>query len=51
LEVDGGISAATIGAAARAGADHFVVGSALFRHPDGIAAALAETRAALDAAL
>lgn len=51
LEVDGGISAATIASAARAGADHFVVGSALFRHPDGIAAALAETRAALDAAL
>jgi ribulose-phosphate 3-epimerase len=50
LEVDGGISAATIGAAARAGADHFVVGSALFRHPDGVAAALAEARAALDSA-
>jgi ribulose-phosphate 3-epimerase len=50
LEVDGGISAATIGAAAQAGADHFVVGSALFRHPDGVAAALAETRAALESA-
>ena len=50
LEVDGGISAATIGAASKAGADHFVVGSALFRHPDGVAAALAETRAALEAA-
>lgn len=50
LEVDGGISSSTIASAARAGADHFVVGSALFRHPDGIAAALAETRAALDAA-
>jgi ribulose-phosphate 3-epimerase len=50
LEVDGGISASTIAAAARAGADHFVVGSALFRHPDGVAAALAEARAALDSA-
>lgn len=48
LEVDGGISASTIGAAHRAGADTFVVGSALFRHPDGVAAAIEECRAALD---
>ncbi|MGH2732842.1 MAG: ribulose-phosphate 3-epimerase [Actinomycetota bacterium] len=44
LEVDGGISPETIGAAARAGADAFVVGSALFRHPGGISACIAECR-------
>lgn len=47
LEVDGGISADTIAAAAKAGADAFVVGSALFRHPEGLAAAINECRAAL----
>lgn len=51
LEVDGGIAPATIGAAGAAGADMFVVGSALFRHPDGIAACVAECRANLAAAL
>ena len=50
LEVDGGISAETIGAAGAAGADTFVVGSALFRHPDGIAACVAECRASLASA-
>ncbi len=45
IEVDGGISAATIAAAARAGANVFVAGSALYRHPDGAAAAVAELRA------
>lgn len=34
LEVDGGINAETIGACAEAGADWFVVGSAIFRTPD-----------------
>lgn len=47
LEVDGGVTKDTIGGAARAGADHFVVGSALFRHPAGVAAAIAECREAL----
>ena len=47
LEVDGGISASTIGAAGVAGADTFVVGSALFRNPGGIAACVAECRANL----
>jgi ribulose-phosphate 3-epimerase len=51
LEVDGGIAPATIGAAGAAGADTFVVGSALFRHPDGIAACVAECRASLVAAI
>ena len=49
LEVDGGISQETIGAAAAAGADTFVIGSALFRHPGGIATAVAECRAILAA--
>ena len=34
LEIDGGISSHTIAAAAEAGVDWFVVGSALFDHPD-----------------
>ncbi len=34
LEVDGGINAETIGAVARAGADVFVTGSAVFSTPD-----------------
>jgi ribulose-phosphate 3-epimerase len=37
LEVDGGIGAATIGAAARAGADVFCAGSALFNGPGTMA--------------
>jgi ribulose-phosphate 3-epimerase len=44
LEVDGGISPETIGGAGAAGADTFVVGSALFRYPDGIAACVAACR-------
>ncbi|MGA1051851.1 MAG: ribulose-phosphate 3-epimerase [Ilumatobacteraceae bacterium] len=44
LEVDGGVSAATIQAAARAGANVFVAGSAVFGHPDGLAAAINELR-------
>lgn len=47
LEVDGGVSAETIAAAAKAGADTFVVGSALYRHPEGLSAAIRECRAAL----
>lgn len=46
LEVDGGISALTIAGAAAAGADTFVSGSALFGHPDGLAAAVDELRRA-----
>lgn len=44
LEVDGGISAATIAAATRAGANVFVAGSAVFGHPDGLEAAIRELR-------
>jgi len=38
IQVDGGISADTIRAAYLAGARNFVAGTAIFRHPDGIAA-------------
>lgn len=44
LEVDGGISATTIGAAARAGANVFVAGSAVFGHPGGLTEAINELR-------
>jgi ribulose-phosphate 3-epimerase len=44
LEVDGGIAAATIGGAARAGANVFISGSALFAHPEGLRAGVAELR-------
>jgi ribulose-phosphate 3-epimerase len=44
IEVDGGISTATIGAAAVAGADTFVAGSALFGDPAGLGAAVGELR-------
>ena len=50
LEVDGGISAATIAGAAAAGANVFVAGSAVFGHPDGLAAAVAELRRRAEAA-
>ena len=44
IEVDGGISPGTISAAATAGANVFVAGSALFRDPDGLEHAVAELR-------
>lgn len=44
VEVDGGISADTVAGAARAGANVLVAGSALFRHPDGLQAAVTELR-------
>lgn len=46
LEVDGGIKADNIAAAARAGADTFVAGSAIFNQAD-YALAISEMRAAL----
>lgn len=45
IEIDGGITAATIGEAARAGVDWFVAGSAVFGQKD-VASALAALRAA-----
>lgn len=50
LEVDGGIAPATIAAAAAAGANAFVVGSAMFRDPEGFAHATTEMRALAEAA-
>jgi len=43
LEVDGGVAAGTIGCVARAGANLFVAGSAIFGKPD-YAASIAELR-------
>jgi len=47
IEVDGGISADTAGAARDAGAELLVAGSALLAHPDGKRAAVAELRRAM----
>ena len=44
IEVDGGIGPSTIAAAAAAGANVFVSGSALFRDPEGLAHATADLR-------
>jgi ribulose-phosphate 3-epimerase len=44
LEVDGGIDANTAPLATQAGANVLVVGTALFRNPHGVAAAIAELR-------
>ena len=45
LEVDGGISATTVAGAASAGANVLIAGSALFKHPGGLEAAVTEIRA------
>ncbi len=50
LEVDGGISASTVSGAAAAGANLLIAGSALYRHPDGLTAAVTELRALASAA-
>jgi ribulose-phosphate 3-epimerase len=50
VEVDGGISAKTVAGVAAAGANVLVAGSALYRHPDGLKAAVAELRALAEAA-
>jgi len=50
IEVDGGIGPATISAAAGAGANILVAGTALFRYPDGLAAGVADLRAKAEAA-
>ncbi|MGC8465212.1 MAG: ribulose-phosphate 3-epimerase [Acidimicrobiales bacterium] len=44
IEVDGGISAQTVSEIVAAGANHLVAGSALFRHPAGLKAAVSEMR-------
>ncbi|MGH9393424.1 MAG: ribulose-phosphate 3-epimerase [Terriglobales bacterium] len=47
LEVDGGVEAGTIAPARSAGANVFVAGSAVFGHPQGIAAGMQALRQAL----
>jgi len=49
IEVDGGIDSDTVAEMAKAGADTFVAGSAIFGHPDPLAAAEAIRQAALAA--
>jgi len=44
IEVDGGVNNETVAELARAGADVFVSGSYLFRHPEGFQAAMTELR-------
>ena len=44
VEVDGGIGPTTVAAAAAAGANVLVAGSALFRDPDGLAHAVSDLR-------
>jgi ribulose-phosphate 3-epimerase len=44
IEVDGGISPATVTGAVRAGANVLIAGSALFRDPQGLAHAVSELR-------
>jgi ribulose-phosphate 3-epimerase len=50
LEVDGGISPATISGAAKAGANVLIAGSALYRDPKGLGHAVSELRALAEAA-
>jgi len=49
LEVDGGISAATLPAAREAGANVFVAAQAIFKHPEGIRAGIRALRELLPA--
>jgi ribulose-phosphate 3-epimerase len=50
IEVDGGIAADTVAGAAAAGANVLVAGSALYRHRDGLAAAVKELRSRAESA-
>ena len=50
VEVDGGISPATISGAARAGANVLIAGSALYRDPQGLGHAVSELRSLATAA-
>jgi ribulose-phosphate 3-epimerase len=47
IEVDGGIDRSTAPKVVQAGASILVAGNAIFRHPSGIAAAIAELRASI----
>lgn len=44
IEVDGGIGPTTIDGAAKAGANYFIAGSALYRDPEGLGHAVADLR-------
>ncbi len=48
IQVDGGITAATIRANYEAGARNFVAGTAVFKHPEGIAGGVRALREALN---
>ncbi|HMQ27802.1 MAG TPA: ribulose-phosphate 3-epimerase [Acidimicrobiales bacterium] len=50
VEADGGIGPSTVGAAAAAGANVLVAGSALYRDPEGLGHAVADLRARAEAA-
>lgn len=50
IEVDGGIGPSTVAAAAAAGANILVAGSALYRDPEGLAHAVSDLRARAEAA-
>jgi ribulose-phosphate 3-epimerase len=47
IEIDGGVDAETLPPALEAGVDVFVVGNAVFNHPDGIAASMQGLQEAL----
>jgi ribulose-phosphate 3-epimerase len=51
LEVDGGVAPATVAGAVTAGARVLVVGSALYRHTDGIGAAITELHTLINTAV
>ena len=51
IGVDGGINPDTAPLVAKAGADVLIAGSAVFRHPDDFAAAIAEIRQAAQSAV
>jgi ribulose-phosphate 3-epimerase len=50
IEVDGGISADTVGSAVAAGANVLISGSWMFKHPEGLAAAVKQLRETAEAA-
>jgi ribulose-phosphate 3-epimerase len=50
IEVDGGIDGTTAGRVAAAGANVLVAGTSLYKHENGLAAAVAELRAGAEAA-
>jgi ribulose-phosphate 3-epimerase len=51
IEVDGGIDVDTVPAVVRAGARVLVAGTAVFRHPEGVAAGISAIRQAAELAL